>query len=134
MTSTVGAMAGIPQVTGPTTFDRNVTEVSAMPRLAGKVAIVTGAGQGIGRGIALALAKEGATAVVAGRTLDKGESVAAEIADAGGRALAVQCDVANRADVDRLVDVAVEAFGTVDILVNNAQAIPRNRRLQNVPV
>src|SRR5438309_8260261 len=89
------------------------------PRLAGKVAIVTGAGQGIGRGIALALAKDGADVVVAGRTLAKVEDVAREVAATGARALAVRCDVADRSDVESMVAQAVGAFDIVDILVNN---------------
>ena len=85
-----------------------------MPRLDDKVAIVTGAGQGVGRGITLALAAEGASVVVAGRTLEKVERVAKEIADRGGSALPVRCDVTLRAEVDTLVTSAVDAYGTVD--------------------
>ena len=98
-----------------------------MQRLDGKVAIVTGAGQGVGRGIALALATEGARVVVAGRTLDKVERVAKEIADRGGTALPVRCDVTERPDVDGLVAAATDAFGSVDILVNNAQSSSQGR-------
>jgi len=102
------------------------------PRLAGKRAIVTGAGQGIGRGIALALAKEGAAVIVAGRTLAKVERTAEEIGAAGGEALAVHCDVGVGADIERLFGDTVPAFGGLDILVNNAQSVPPNRRLQDV--
>ena len=98
-----------------------------MLRLDEKVAIVTGAGQGVGRGIALALATEGARVVVAGRTFDKVERVAKEIAERGGTALPVRCDVTVRTDVDELVATAVEAYGTVDILVNNAQSSSQGR-------
>jgi NAD(P)-dependent dehydrogenase (short-subunit alcohol dehydrogenase family) len=91
-------------------------------RLDGRVALVTGAGQGIGRGAALALAKEGAAVALAGRTLSKCESVAAEIADLGGRALPIACDVGVRAQVEAAVAATVEAFGGIDILVNNAQS------------
>jgi NAD(P)-dependent dehydrogenase (short-subunit alcohol dehydrogenase family) len=93
-----------------------------MGRLDGKVAIVTGAGQGVGRGIALALAREGAAVTVAGRTLEKVERTAKDIADADGRALPLRADVSERHDVDAMVAATVEAFGTVDILVNNAQS------------
>jgi 2-hydroxycyclohexanecarboxyl-CoA dehydrogenase len=90
-------------------------------RLDGRVALVTGAGQGIGRGTALALAKEGAIVVLAGRTVSKCEAVAAEIAALGGTALPVECDVSVRAQVDAAVAATVSHFGGIDILVNNAQ-------------
>jgi 2-hydroxycyclohexanecarboxyl-CoA dehydrogenase len=103
-------------------------------RLAGRRAIVTGAGQGIGRGIALALADSGAAVIVAGRTLSKVERTADEIRAAGGEALAVACDVSSPADIQVLFSETVPAFGGLDILVNNAQSVPPNRRLQEVPV
>ena len=103
-------------------------------RLVGKRAVVTGAGQGVGRGIALALAKEGAAVVVAGRTLDKVERTAEEIRTTGGKSLAVRCDVGVAADVDSLFGDTVPAVGGLDILVNNAQSVPPNRRLQDVPI
>ncbi len=102
-------------------------------RLAGKRAIVTGSGQGVGRGIALALAAEGAAVVVAGRTFEKVERTAGEIRAAGGEALAVRCDVSVPADVEALFEHTVPAFGGLDVLVNNAQSTPPNRRLQDVP-
>ena len=97
--------------------------------LAGKVAIVTGAGQGVGRGIALALASAGASVVLVGRTVSKVEAVAAEIAGRGGAALAIGADVCSAGDIDRAVTTTVERFGTVDILVNNAQQVPMGRLL-----
>jgi NAD(P)-dependent dehydrogenase (short-subunit alcohol dehydrogenase family) len=90
-------------------------------RLEGRVALVTGAGQGIGRGAALALAKEGAAVGLAGRTLAKCEAVAAEIAALGGRATPIACNVSVRADLEAAVGVTVAAYGGLDILVNNAQ-------------
>jgi NAD(P)-dependent dehydrogenase (short-subunit alcohol dehydrogenase family) len=84
--------------------------------------LVTGAGQGIGRGTAIALAKEGASVALAGRTLAKCEAVAAEIANLGGTAVAIACDVGVREQVDAAVDATVRAFGGIDILVNNAQS------------
>ena len=91
-------------------------------RLEGRVALVTGAGQGIGRGAALALAKEGAAVSLAGRTLSKCEAVAAEITNLGGRALPIACDVSVREQVDAAVAATVSAFDGLDILVNNAQS------------
>ncbi|UGQ11260.1 SDR family oxidoreductase [Yinghuangia sp. ASG 101] len=90
-------------------------------RLYGKTALVTGAGQGVGRGIALALAGEGATVVVAGRTESKLRTVAEEIAARGARAHVVTGDVGRREDVERMVAESVSASGGLDILVNNAQ-------------
>lgn len=91
-------------------------------RLAGRVALVTGAGQGVGRGIALALAKEGASIVLAGRTLSKCQGVSDEIAALGGIAIAIRCDVGERSDVGAAVTAAVAEFGGLDALVNNAQS------------
>jgi len=90
--------------------------------LQGKVAIVTGAGQGLGRGIAMVLADRGASVVLNGRTAVKLESVEAEILAAGGTGTICPGDMGVRSDVERLVHAAVERFGGVDILVNNAQA------------
>ena len=89
-------------------------------RLAGRVAIVTGAGRGIGRAIALRYSQEGAAVALAARTPAQIDEAAAEIESAGGRALAIQCDVSSESDVDRLVDATVRQFGKIDILVNNA--------------
>jgi len=92
-------------------------------RLQGKVAIVTGGGTGIGRGICLAFGREGAKVVVAARRLEKVEAVAAELRAAGGESLAAVCDVTKGADTRALVEAAERAFGRVDILVNNAGAL-----------
>ena len=89
-------------------------------QLEGQVAIVTGAGTGIGRSTALLLAKEGAAVVVAARTLADLEAVAAEIEAEGGKALALQTDVSIEEQAEALIAKTVEAFGRVDILVNNA--------------
>jgi NAD(P)-dependent dehydrogenase (short-subunit alcohol dehydrogenase family) len=88
--------------------------------LDGKVVIVTGAGRGIGRGEALECATQGAAVVVAEFDTDAGEAVAKEIIAAGGRAVVVTGDVADAAVADGLVHTAVEEFGQLDALVNNA--------------
>jgi 3-oxoacyl-[acyl-carrier protein] reductase len=89
-------------------------------RLADKVAVVTGSGTGIGRGIAERLAAEGATVVVTGRRPETIEPVAQALRSAGAEAIAVRADVGYREQVDRLFAETVRAFGGVDILVNNA--------------
>jgi NAD(P)-dependent dehydrogenase (short-subunit alcohol dehydrogenase family) len=85
-----------------------------------RVAVITGGGQGIGEGIAKAYAQAGAAVVVAARHADRVARVAEEITAAGGRALAVPTDVTDRAAVAALADAAVDAFGGLDIWVNNA--------------
>ncbi|MDH5173312.1 MAG: SDR family oxidoreductase [Gammaproteobacteria bacterium] len=86
-----------------------------------KVALITGAGQGIGQGIALALAKRGVKIVAAGRTLAKCEQTCRLIAERHGTdALALSCDVTMEADLERAVTATVERFGGIHILVNNA--------------
>jgi 3-oxoacyl-[acyl-carrier protein] reductase len=92
-------------------------------RLAGQVAVVTGASRGIGRAIALTLAREGACVVVAyARSRELGENVAAEIRAAGGEALAVRADVSRSEEVDRLLATALGRLGRVHTWVNNAGA------------
>jgi meso-butanediol dehydrogenase/(S,S)-butanediol dehydrogenase/diacetyl reductase len=92
--------------------------------LASKVAIVTGAGQGVGQGIALALAGHGASVVAQGRTLSKVEETCRLIEARGGRALPVSGNVKDLADLKSCVKAAVDAFGGIQILVNNAQEVP----------
>jgi 7-alpha-hydroxysteroid dehydrogenase len=88
--------------------------------LTGKVAIVTGAGRGIGRGIALGFADAGADIVLAARTQEDLDGAASEIRGRGRRALSVVTDVMRTEDLERLVESAVDEFGRVDVLVNNA--------------
>ena len=89
-------------------------------KLAGKAAIITGAGRGIGRAIALAFAREGADVLVASRTLAEVVETAEEVRALGGRAAALKVDVCNRDEVEAMVAQGLEELGKVDILVNNA--------------
>ncbi len=95
-----------------------------MGKLSNKVALVTGAGQGVGQGIAFALANEGASIAVTGRTLAKLENTCAEIERRGGRALPVLCEVKQDASLRDCVQTVVQHFGGLNILVNNAQEVP----------
>lgn len=88
--------------------------------LEGKVAIVTGAGRGLGRAMAKGLVDAGAAVTVAARTSAELESFVADAKAAGGQALACSTDITDEASVERLVDATVETFGRVDILVNNS--------------
>ena len=88
--------------------------------LEGKVAIVTGSGRGIGEAVARAYCAQGAKVVVADMNLENAEKVAADIRKQGGQAMAAACNVAERAQVDKMVAEVKAKFGPVDILVNNA--------------
>lgn len=94
-------------------------------RLTGKIAIVTGAGQGLGREIALVLAAEGAVVALVGRTASKLDAVAAKITDKGGSAWAVPRDLTEEEQVQSMVDEVLERHGRIDILVNNAGGYPK---------
>jgi len=89
-------------------------------RLAGKVAVVTGGGSGIGRGIALAMAREGADVVIPDIQVQNAERVGAEVRALGRKVASMKTDVTSAADVKAMVDRTRETFGKIDILVNNA--------------
>ena len=89
-------------------------------RLENKVAIITGAGSGIGKETALLFAKEGAKVAITGRTADKLKEVCREIDKNGGKAIFKIGDVSKREDMDDVVNTAINEFGRIDILINNA--------------
>jgi len=91
-----------------------------MPRLDGKVAVITGGSSGIGRSTALALAAEGCAVAIGGRKASALEEVAGAIAARGGRSLSQAMDVRDEAQIVAFVDAAVRQFGRLDIMVNNA--------------
>ena len=100
-----------------------------MPRMSGMTALVTGASRGLGRAIALEYAKEGARVIVCSRQNSPtglpgtAEATAQRIREAGGEALALSCDVADEQQVNAMVERALDAYGAVDVLVNNAGAM-----------
>ena len=89
-------------------------------KLKGRVALITGAAQGIGKSIALLLAQNGANIVVSDINLERAEETAREIESIGSKAMAVKVDVANLKEVEQMVEAVLEKFGKIDILVNNA--------------
>ena len=94
--------------------------MTAAKELAGRVAVVTGGGRGIGLAIARALAEDGASVVVSGRDAGRLDAAGKELEALGASSLAVAADVSRREDVDRLVEATRERFGRIDVLVNNA--------------
>ncbi|HMV72144.1 MAG TPA: glucose 1-dehydrogenase [Pseudomonadales bacterium] len=99
-------------------------------RLDGKVALVTGAGRGIGAGCARAFAEAGANVVIGARTQAQIDAVAAEIRAAGGNALALPADVMREEQLEALVNAAIDTYGRLDIVVNNAGGFPPGPALQ----
>jgi NAD(P)-dependent dehydrogenase (short-subunit alcohol dehydrogenase family) len=99
-----------------TAMDRN-------RRFENKVIVITGAGAGIGRTAALAFAREGGAVVIGDVNLDAAQETVRQIRETGGQAVAVKCDVRNAAEVKNLIDTAVQTFGGVDVLYNNAGVV-----------
>src|SRR5438093_11394540 len=101
-------------------------------RFINKVAIVTGAGRGMGREIALKLASEGASVVIADLQAEWAERTVGEITNAGGQALAFAADVSKEEQVNAMVQAAIARFGTVDILVNNAGILGNTQPIEKI--
>jgi NAD(P)-dependent dehydrogenase (short-subunit alcohol dehydrogenase family) len=100
---------------------RLIAQPPLLGSLAGKVALVTGSGRGIGRGIALRFAEAGAVVVVNDVSLKRADAAASDVAAIGGQYLTIAADVSKKAEVDALIDQIVRSFGRIDVLVNNAQ-------------
>jgi NADP-dependent 3-hydroxy acid dehydrogenase YdfG len=94
-------------------------------KIAGKVVVITGASSGLGEAAARLLSAKGAKVVLGARRTDRLKTLADELSHAGGEALAITTDVMHRAQVKRLIDRAVEEFGRVDVMINNAGIMPR---------
>ena len=92
--------------------------------IAGKVVVITGASSGMGEAAARHLSAQGATVVLGARRMERLQALVDEITATGGKALAVETDVTDRGQVRRLVDAAVETYGRIDVLVNNAGIMP----------
>lgn len=101
-------------------------------RLESQVAIVTGGGRGIGRAMSLAFAKEGASVIIAELDAERGAATAQEINEAGGTARFYRTNVADRANVEAVVQSVVDEFGRIDILVNNAAILGENGHVLEV--
>jgi NAD(P)-dependent dehydrogenase (short-subunit alcohol dehydrogenase family) len=108
-------------------------------KLQNKVAVITGSTHGIGEGMAVRFAKEGARVVVTGRTRESGEAVAKKLRDTGGQAAYIRADLAHEEQVKALMDEAVKIYGGIDILINNAAATDsivhkaRDKRCTDLP-
>jgi NAD(P)-dependent dehydrogenase (short-subunit alcohol dehydrogenase family) len=103
-----------------------------MQRLEGKVAIITGAGQGIGLGIAQAYADSGASLVISGRDINKLQSAASELSSRGAKVHAIAGDVRKRACAQATVAAAIAEFGKIDVLINNAQSAVAGVALEQI--
>jgi 3-oxoacyl-[acyl-carrier protein] reductase len=115
----------------PSLFPKGEKEMSCGSRFTGKVAVVTGAGQGIGEGVALRLAHEGAKVAVVDMNIDTAVAVVEKIKSAGGDAVAIKCDVSKSDEVSAMAEKVIAAFATVDVLINNAGLI-RDAQVKNL--
>jgi len=97
-----------------------------------RIAVVTGAGQGVGRGIALALAEAGFGVVIAARRAETGEPVAAEVRERGVHGICIETDVVDRAAVEAMVQQTVTELGRLDVMVHNAIKPPSPHRVETV--
>jgi 3-oxoacyl-[acyl-carrier protein] reductase len=103
----------------------------SMPRLAGKVAIITGAGRGIGHATALKFGKEGAVVITCDINADQAQQAAKDVVEAGGEAMGFQVDVRDPVSLEKMVEVVVGKYGRIDCLVNNA-GIVQDSTLKNM--
>src|ERR687891_1358501 len=101
--------------------------------LEGKVVLITGASQGLGKALALAFAREGARVAINARSEESIGPIAEEVKDAGAEVLALAADVSKSADVERMVGETVERFGKIDVLVNNAGLLGPRVRIEEYP-
>ncbi len=92
----------------------------------GKVVVITGASSGLGEASALHLSAQGANLILGARRVDRINALAAKLAGAGGKAVAVETDVTHREQVKRLVDTAVQKYGRIDVMINNAGLMPQS--------
>jgi NADP-dependent 3-hydroxy acid dehydrogenase YdfG len=106
--------------------NNGTTLLMSYTNISGKVVVITGASSGLGEATARHLSSHGATVVLGARRTERIESLAGEIAQAGGIAVALRTDVTRREDVAALVDRAVEAFGRIDVMINNAGLMPNS--------
>jgi NADP-dependent 3-hydroxy acid dehydrogenase YdfG len=106
------------------------TEVRIMsnnsPNIEGKIVVITGASSGLGEATARRLSAEGASVVLGARRVDRIQSLADELTSSGGKALALQTDVTDVDQVQRLVDAAVQTYGRIDVIINNAGLMPQS--------
>jgi NAD(P)-dependent dehydrogenase (short-subunit alcohol dehydrogenase family) len=107
---------------------------SSTGRLAGRVAIITGAGTGIGQGIAVAMAKQGADIVIVGRTPETLQETVGLVEAAGGRIVVVEGSVADEEVATKAVNTAIETYGKLDVLVNNAHTFSPTLTLDETPI